>query len=92
MSDITAIRELPLNQEQQEAVFSPQDQVLVLAGAGTGKTRVLTARVCHLLETGASPRQIHAFTFTNKAAAEMRKRLQALVQTRANRRCSRDGK
>jgi len=82
----TQIQQLPLNKEQQAAAFSQDQTILVLAGAGTGKTRVLTARVCHLLETGVSPRQIHAFTFTNKAAAELRKRLRDLVVGKHNRR------
>jgi len=79
------VKELGLNAEQTKAVFSARPKTLVLAGAGTGKTRVLTGRVCHLLETGASPRQIQVYTFTNKAAQELKRRLQALIPERANR-------
>jgi len=68
-----------LNEQQKEAVLHRDGPIMIVAGAGSGKTKVLTTRIAHLLATGIDPFNILALTFTNKAAAEMKERVEQIL-------------
>ena len=77
--DLTSLKE-QLNPEQYRAVTTIDGAILIIAGAGSGKTRVITYRIAHMLDTGIPQSQILALTFTNKAAKEMADRIKELTQ------------
>ena len=74
-----------LNEEQKAVVFAPDGPTLVVAGAGSGKTRTLVYRVSRLIEDGADPASLLLLTFTNRAAREMKRRVEALIGADLNR-------
>lgn len=85
MSQITHTYLNELNDIQRQAVTTTDGPVMVIAGPGSGKTRVLTYRIAHIINTGVAPWQILALTFTNKAAREMKDRIENVIGSGAQR-------
>src|SRR5574343_110674 len=73
-----------LNEKQKEAVLYTKGPLLIVAGAGAGKTKTITSRIMHLVHEGISPETILAITFTNKAAKEMRDRVFKMMEKKEN--------
>ena len=69
-----------LNENQKNAVLNHEGPMMIIAGPGSGKTKTLTHKIAHLIETGTLPQNILGLTFTNKAAGEMQKRVEHLVK------------
>ena len=78
MTDLSNLKN-ELNPEQYDAVTTTDGAILIIAGAGSGKTRVITFRIAHMLNKGIPQSQILALTFTNKAAREMEERIKELT-------------
>ena len=72
---------LGLNEKQKEAVLQKDGPILIIAGAGAGKTKTIAHRILHLIKEGTSPENILAITFTNKAAKEMRERVEKIISS-----------
>ena len=68
-----------LNEQQKKAVLQKNGPIMIIAGAGAGKTRTITYRILHLIKEGVYPSSILAVTFTNKAAKEMRERIEKML-------------